>query len=322
MTRDHDPCSSDVPAWPNLFLVGVPKAGTTYLNEVLAQHPLIYCSHIKAPNFMNADIRMADLPSGDEVLATRVLHAAEIRDEATYLSIYAAGKDFPIRADCSVDYMRSAVAAGKIAEKVPDARIVAVLRNPIERCLSHYLMDSRIGRPVGTFDEEIERHLATLGKDDFWGGNYIDTGFYDEQLVRYFERFPASNILIGLHEELKGDAASFVSRIFRHIGVDRIPLPPVKPQNVSALPRTQRLNRWLYSTGLKQRISRTVPPAIKEAVKKHYYRDLERESYRMTEAQYARLAEVFRDHIVESGRMLDRDLTPWLTGGKVRPLAD
>ena len=305
--------------WPNLYFVGVPKAGTTYLSEVLASHPLIYCSRIKSPNFMNSDITMADLPSGDDIPADGIVHAAVIRDEEEYLSLYAGGRNLPVRADCSMDYLRSGVAARNIVARAPAAKIIAVLRNPIERCLSHFLMDARIGRSVGTFDEAIEHHLASVGTNDFWGGNYIETGFYDQQLTRYFDVFPAENLLIGLYDDLKADGPAFVSRIFRHIDVGEIALPGGRPQNVAALARGHRLNRWLYETGLKERISRIVPVGPKRILKKYYYREIPRGEQRMSPAQYARLAEIFRDHIVELSRMLDRDLTPWLAGGKVSP---
>ena len=73
--------------WPNLFLVGVPKAGTTYLSEMLSLHPKIFCSNVKSPNFMNSDAELFDLPSGDEIRADRHIDAALIRDEKSYLAL-------------------------------------------------------------------------------------------------------------------------------------------------------------------------------------------------------------------------------------------
>ncbi len=303
--------------WPNLFFVGVPKAATTSINEMLSLHPQVFCGRIKSPNFMNADIELADVPSIHEISAHGDVHVALVRDEKSYLDLYSGTEGFPVRADCSNDYLRSAISAERIAQKVPDAKIFAVLRNPIERCLSHYLMDLRIGRPVGTFDDEIERHLSLLGRCDFWGGNYIGTGFYDDQLKRYFDRFPRRNILVGIQDDLEADAAAFMARIFDFLGLDPIPLPRKTLSNMARRPRFQNINRWLYTTGVKRWITRNVPQTIKDLSKKRYYTDQVQD--RVSDAQYARLADIFRDHTVELSRMLGRDLTPWLSRQKVAP---
>jgi len=176
-------------------------------------------------------------------------------------------------------------------------------------------MDLRIGRPVGTFDEEIDRHLSLLGRSEFWGGNYVRTGFYDDQLKRYFDRFPASNILIGIHEDLQADAGAFMDWIFDYIGLDSIPAINNTLINESRVPRFRHLNRWLYATGIKRQISAKVPAAIKIAFKKHCYTS--QITVKISDAQYARLAVIFRDHIVELSRMLYRDLTPWLSNRKL-----
>ncbi len=306
--------------WPNLFFVGVPKAATTSVNEMLSLHPQVFCGRIKSPNFMNADIELADLPRVHEIATRGDVHGALVRDEKSYLDLYHGAENFPIRADCSVDYLRSAMAAEKISERVPNAKILAVLRNPIERCLSHYLMDLRIGRPVGTFDDEIHRHLSLLGRSEFWGGNYIATGFYDDQLKRYFDRFPRGNILVGIQDDLEADGAAFMTRVFAHLGLDPIALPRRRAVNVAQRPRFESMNRWFYTAGIKRWISVNIPETIKDPLKRRYYTTMVRD--RISDAQYARLAEMFRDHVVKLSAMLGRDLTPWLSRRKLAPLAD
>ena len=205
--------------------------------------------------------------------------------------------------------------------KVPNAKIIAILRNPIERCLSHYLMDLWIGRPVGTFETEIERHIAAITANEFWGGNYVRTGFYDEQIERYYARFPEANIKIRLYDDLLREPAALMTEFFRHVDLDPISVTDIDRSrlNVAKLPRFHGVNRLFYYTGAKRAFSRFVPQPLKDRLLPFYYTN--RVEHQIPNHIYARLADIFRDHVIELSRILDHDLSPWLVGQPIEPLA-
>jgi hypothetical protein len=310
--------TADADCWPNLYFIGAPKSGTTYVSELLAQHPDIYCPPLKEPNFMNTDIRFPELPDSI-MLDDGQAYPAAIRDDKTYLSAYESDRRYPVRADCSVLYLYSRTAPANIAAHAPDARLMALVRNPIERAYSQYRAQCAAGWPLEDFETEMERQIAAIESDEVWERNFVSTGFYDEQLKRYLEHFPSDAIMVRLYVDMVSDLKGVMDGYFRHAGLEAVPVRAPPPVNQTKIARFARMNRFLYQSRLKQIIACNVPRWIKEPAKALYYSSAPPPS--MSDSAYRRLAEVFRDHVVELGRMLERDLTPWLTCGKsVAPL--
>src|SRR5919108_5774969 len=108
--------------WPNLFIVGAAKAGTTSLYHYLAQHPDVYMAPMKEPHFFS-QIRP------DPKLEAFFPH---VDNEAKYLALFAAAGDEKVRGEASTSYLWHPDVADAIRSKRPDAKIVAMLRDPLE----------------------------------------------------------------------------------------------------------------------------------------------------------------------------------------------
>lgn len=218
---------------PNLFIVGAAKAGTTSLFNYLQQHPQIFMSPLKEPNFFGSDIKWegfrADYRKATRFEASsyfeqkplRERHIAFIEKREFYLKLFENQESYSYRGEGSTSYLFSERAAQEIYDFNPEARILIVLREPVDRALSHYFMDLAGG---GQTETEI---LSALTADyeaaqKGWGVSnlYIELGLYYKQLQRYFERFPKSQICVVDFKALTRDTAATMKMIFDFLELD------------------------------------------------------------------------------------------------------
>jgi len=133
--------------WPNLFIVGAPKAGTSSLYVYLAHIPGIFMSQVKEPNYFSRKT----IPDHSRV--------KPIRDKSKYLGLFKKVKDEKIIGEASPSYLSDPEAPKLIHDIIPDAKIITSLRDPVERTLSFYLMHARSGLVKGSFHEELQKSL-------------------------------------------------------------------------------------------------------------------------------------------------------------------
>ena len=177
---------------PNLVVIGARKAGTTSLYHYLRRHPDIWMSREKELDFFVAERNWR-------------------RGRAWYERFFEA--DCAVRGEASPAYAslpRHPGVAERMAAMVPEARIVYLVRDPVERLLSHYAMDVAIGRE--------RRALDDVARDE--AGAFVAEGRYWMQLEPYLERFPAERILVLDAEELLRRRARTLRRLFAFLGVE------------------------------------------------------------------------------------------------------
>lgn len=198
----------------DFLVIGAMRSGTTTLHELLKQHPAIY------------------LPLGKEVpfFADETAYAAGI--DAYLASNFGKADPAQQWGTISPSYMfnLSGIPTSEVAERIkthnPDIKIVAILRQPIERAYSHYQFARRNGfTEVPTFTEAVEP-LLTLTDDQQTAGQtehpttYLTRSRYGACLHPYYDRFPADNIMVIFTDELEARPVDTIRAIFRFIGVD------------------------------------------------------------------------------------------------------
>jgi Sulfotransferase family len=196
---------------PNFFIIGAAKAGTTSLYQYLAQHPDIYMSPIKEPNYFSTEINFEDVrPEVQERIKLlkidaylkgdmkRTIHRAFIKNQNQYESLFRFVANQKAIGEASASYLYSPEAANAIKKYNPDAKIIIVLRNPVQRIYSHYLMDRRMAITQLSFEEALLEDKNNPLK--MWGSKslYYELSEYYEQVKRYYDTFPQSNILLYL----------------------------------------------------------------------------------------------------------------------------
>jgi Sulfotransferase family len=235
--------------WPSFFIVGAAKAGTTSLFESLAQHPQIFTPRVKEPHYFSTisppPERRAFFPS--------------IRDEREYLALFASARADQVSGEASTSYLWDPQAATRIHSVAPGARIIAMLRDPVERAWSHYLNDVREGFETRSFADAIEQDAAD--PDGRWGDAslYVQLGFYTHQLRRYLETF--SDTLVHFFEDFVRDVPGHLDRTCDFLGVSRFDdaAAAARTSNEYARPRNQLAQATLGS-GRVREVARTIAP--------------------------------------------------------------
>src|ERR1700693_2394465 len=189
--------------WPNFFIVGAPKAGTTSLYEYLRRVPGVYMSPIKEPHYFNT------------IKIVTVSALPPIRDKAKYLSLFQGVKDEVAIGEATAAYLRDPETPKRIRDVVPDARIVMILRDPVERAFSHYLAYIREGSEPLSFQEALRKDL----KQDA----YLAPGFYAQQVKRYLDAFGSERVKMLIFEEFIHDTNGAVSDVLKFLGVNSQP---------------------------------------------------------------------------------------------------
>jgi hypothetical protein len=219
---------------PNLFVIGAPKSGTTSLHRYLDQHPSIAMSVVKEPKFFLATgTRPRHGGPGDE----RACRSYVVdRSEYEALFHYPEGP-VSYAGESSPFYLWHPDAPARIHELVPEARLVAVLREPTMRAYSNWadLREQdreKLDFPAALAAEE-ERRLA--GWEPFWF--YRSLGLYGEQLTRVFAVFPRRHVKIVLAEELAESPGRALADVLAFLGLPDVPRPVVE----------ERLNQTMYS---------------------------------------------------------------------------
>lgn len=271
-------------AWrgPDFFFVGAAKSGTTALAAALARHPEVFLPGVKEPHYY---AYLAD-PSS----AARV-YADEPAARARYRELYAdVGGEVAV-GDASTTNLVVPGAARAIAADVPGARIVAVLRHPVDRAFSHFRhFRAAGGEPLADFAQAVRQEDERAAGGWPFTYRYLGWGRYAGQLAPYFELFGRDRVLVHLYDEFCLDPDAVLRSTLRFLGVDDSdPLPAVRREGVIEAPRDRPRRRLRRPTGRR----RPVPPVLDPELRA-----------RLVEGELA----VEIDRLEE---LLDRDLSAW-----------
>lgn len=290
---------------PNFFIIGAAKAGTTSLYEYLRQHPDIYLSYAKEPQFF----------SNDDLYA---------KGQEFYLNTFfdrSAG--YSIRGEATPHYLYYEKVARRIKAGLPegDQKFLVILRNPIERAYSLYWNMVYEGHETLTFPEAIRcesmrEGKAELERDGRVRFQYADSGMYAKQLRRYFKYFDRSNFHIIFQEDLKRDAQEVLDSVCKFLGISNWQLKE-RPRkfNESGQARSTMLQRFLRQpNALKRGLGRLFPYRVKYHIVSRLLKWNKRSfAYPlMDESIHQELRVTFRKDVEELASITGRDLSHWL----------
>ncbi|MFM7015490.1 MAG: sulfotransferase family protein [Bacteroidota bacterium] len=217
---------------PDFFIVGAAKAGTTALQKILASLPAVYMSPIKEPNYFYNEVPITALRKGlqeklEKENATQwikegmngELWNAFIRDENVYQQLFTKATKEQICGEASVSYLYSLKAAEKIFQYNPTAKIIILLRNPVDRAWSHFHMEQRMGLVPNHFLEAFNKYKNE--EHPIWGKDpiFLSGGLYYEQVKRFLSIFPKEQVFICLYDEYKNHPENTIKKIITFLGI-------------------------------------------------------------------------------------------------------
>jgi Sulfotransferase domain len=272
---------------PDFFVIGAPKAGTTALYEALCQHPSIYMPRLKEPQFFTTDQRRW-----------------RIKSPVRYLALFSSAAPGQTIGEASTSYLSSPAAATRIQKNAPGAKLIAVLRQPVERFRSSYWYYVVRGwEPAHSLEEAIDN--AHRG-GDFPSRRHLLFGLYHAQLSYWYPLFAPEQFRIYLYEELRSDPQAVLRDLFAFLGVDPHFAAVIPEANVTQAPRSRRLDELMRDLprafdGVR-RLNMVSPPPMRPET-------------------WDLLLDYYRPDIEQLQGLIGRDLSHWLHPATDRSVA-
>jgi hypothetical protein len=243
---------------PDFVIVGATKSATTWLQRNLQQHSAVF------------------MPGTE----THYFSWYFERGPAWYGAFFAPAAVHQIVGERSTSYLDHPDAAQRLREKLPEARLIMQLRNPIERVWAHYRMDFRRGE----VSADADRHLCADGAD---GERLRAGGLYFRHVSRFFELFPREQLCVTLYDDLDREPASVLNRIRAHVGLASAAPPAIEPVGDGA-------RRRRTGSALAPRYPQ-LSDAIRDGLRSYY-----------------------EDDVRALSQLLGRDLSSWLGTARAR----
>jgi hypothetical protein len=294
---------------PDFFIVGAPRCGTTAMKTYLERHPEIFMPAVREPTFFGAD-RCSPL---------------YIRDERTYLSLFARTENEKRVGEKSVRYLSSKRAAAEIKEFQPSASIIIMLRNPVDMIYSYHnhlfnhgfedLVDFKAALEA---EEERKRGLKLPNDLDFsenWRVLYRDTARYTQQVKRFLDAFGREKVHIIIFDDFVRNTAKIYRETLSFLKVNTEFQPRFQKINSSG----RMLNRMLY--GLMTRPPQPVRSFVQSVMPLSLIQRAIWSLINLNSRYFARpplnselkrqLQKEFLPEVEHLSKLLGRDLTHW-----------
>jgi hypothetical protein len=218
---------------PSFVIIGAQKAGTTSLYHILCQHPCIKAADRKEINYFNKNYHLG-LGWYESKFPLALAGAVETQ---------LRGKPV-ITGEASPYYMFHPRTAPRLAATLPEARLIVLLRNPVDRAYSQYHHASRKNRETLSFEEAIAREPERLAgeaekllQDDRYFSfdhryhSYLSRGIYVDQIQAFRRFFDEKQFLILKSEDFFSNTVDILRQTFEFLGVDNWVPPDLKPMN-------------------------------------------------------------------------------------------
>jgi hypothetical protein len=294
---------------PDFVIIGAPKSGTTAMHAYLAEHPGIYLPARKELRYFGADLD----PRYGRPLS-----------DAGYDQHYEEAPAAALVGTAYVWYLFSRTAAAEIAQVAPAARMVAMLRNPVD------MLPALHAEHLSNGNEDIDDFAAALAAEpDRRAGQrippeahlpqgllYSEVPRYAEQLQRYFDTFGREQVHVVIFDDFRRDPAAAYAGVLRFLGVD----PSFSPGSFQTVNprhrvRSHRLRRFLSRP--PERARRVARAVIPQRLRRGAWARLAAANDRAVAAEplspalRQELQALFADEVTRLSALLDVDLSAW-----------
>lgn len=299
--------------YPNFLIIGAAKAGTTALYEYLAQHPEISLTTPKEPHYFAFNGTRPCLVDAYGQVAP--VARTSIVDTASYLQLFE-GMQATAVGEASTSYLYWPGSAKRIHRFNPEMKLIALLRNPIERAFSSYLHLKRELREPLTFVEGLRAESDRIRGNIGFLWRYVDMGRYCRQLGPYFELFPASQIHIVMSDDLRYRTREVLNQVFQFLEVtENVFVDASTLHNVSGQPKSrvaQGFVLWMQRSRWTKAVARSILPETlqRTILDKVQAANLQRPDLPIDAGEFLR--DRFAEEVGDLGTLLGQDLSRWL----------
>ncbi len=291
--------NNSIQSAPNFFIVGAPKAGTTSLYHYLDEHPEVFMSPLKETNYFSY-----------EATIKQKLYYKEkgISNWNDYQILFENSSDKKAIGEASVSYLFYPEVPQLIKSKFPEAKIIIMLRNPVDRAFSHYQMDYKLGYVNDSLEKIIFNKNRNAVENLFYQ-QFILLGKYFEQVKRYCDTFGAENVLVIFFDDFKNDTVREINRLCRFLGIDEsVKLNLDKTHNPFATPRNFFF-RFIYRfKSFRLLIKNSLPQKLLAGIQQIILTNKKTPPAGKT---ISYLRELYKPDIIQLEKLLNRNLSTW-----------
>ncbi len=297
---------------PNFLIIGAAKSGTSALYHYIKQHPQIYMSPRKEPHFFSYEGSFPNSQGPNDYINKAIINIEE------YRALFNGFSGEPAIGEASPTYLYVQKACERIEQHIPNAKMIAMLRQPAERAFSAFMHLRRDGlETISDFAKALDVEEWRIQHN--WGPiwHYKRSGFYFSQLSRYYARFKREQIRVYLFEDFNKDPSTCFRDIFQFLGVDTEFQPDTSFRpNVSGIPKSQMAQSMMNSLFLKPNPIRASARRILSANLRFRastaLRNMNLERAMIPPTIRTQLTKEFSGEILQLESLINRDLSQWL----------
>ena len=299
---------------PDFLIIGAGKSGTTSLDIYLDSHPSIFMSKRKDPGFFASEQYEI---TEDMLPESKAYYEKFINIEEDYSALFRNAEENQIKGETSTIYLYSGKGYLRIKERIPNVKLIAILRQPAERLYSRYLHLARENLlPTKDFQDIFDKSSIWWHRPDL-----IQEGFYFKHLSRFYKIFPKENIKVFLYDDLKHNSQELFSELFRFLEVEHEfkPITDVA-YNQSGIIKNKFVNRLIgYNNPIfnltksffpKQFESLKRNPTAQKLISKIRSKNLEKPSMDITLNQKI-MDTIYNEDVSKLENLIEKDLTSW-----------
>ncbi len=291
--------------FPDFYLVGAPKCGTTALYDFLGQHPEIFVPRTKELLLFATDLSYPTRLSHDEFLA----HFSERQDERRVGTAHTA-------------YLQSRRAAEEIYAHRPDADIIIMLRNPIDMLPSwHSELLYETVEDIEDFESALDaepdrrqgRRIPPNARNSYVESLYYSqVAAYAQQVERYLNVFGRARVNAIVYDDFRDDPKRVYRETLEFLRVDQTFVPDFSIINANKVVKNRALQRLYYNSAAPGHrvITRLLPHSVRQTLLAMNVRHVSRPE--ISPKVKMRLELLFRDDIARLGGLIGRDLSGWI----------
>ncbi|WP_322752603.1 sulfotransferase [Frankia sp. Cas3] len=308
---------------PDFLVIGVPKAGTTALHAALSRHPQLFLPSVKEPKFFLSD----GPPPARGGPGDAQTYSEHVWKQAGYEALFAPAPDGALLGEATPFYLYDLDAQNRIERIIPKAKLVVLLRNPVDRAHSNWTHLWAAGLEA---ERDFVRACALEegrkadGWAHFW--HYVSQGRYGEQLDHLFRRFAREQVLLLRYRDLRDSPVPTLDRVCEFLGVETGLLDAVPSENVTpfvADTRTNAMLRALLRNGGK--VGQHFPVSLRKVARGPLLTLLQRERGgrpQLTPEQRRAVLPYFVEDIARLEQITGLSYADWLAVGQESDIID
>ena len=296
--------------YPNVFVLGVPRAGTTSVHYALSSRGDMSVSSTKEPGYLhycNGAIKSFNGP--DDNIAT----IRKVQDYADYVSLFDWQSKFVV--DVTPSYFSDREALCNIAEKCQSPKVIVILRDPVDRAFSHYSKFKSLGRETLPFLDALTKGSERVSAGWNYNWDYVQQSSYSSNLLFCRDKFGADNVHVVFYSDIVSDSAGELLSMLKFLGADTGDVHELDKTNLSGVYKSGFYKACFdFIDTYKYRVRKILPTTVLNRILPFFHKfksNVTVKNESLSDADRKAAIAFFEEDIANLEKLVGRDLNAW-----------